>query len=65
MGEERITDSHGQTIGYYRTDKKGRVEVRDKHRRYLGVAKDRGTFDQHGRRVSWAKAPGLLLSGCR
>ena len=61
MAEERITDSHGQTLGYYRTNNKGWVEVRDKHRRYLGVAKDRGTFDEHGRRVSWEKAPGLLL----
>lgn len=62
MSRQVIRDSYSREIGYFNHQSNGDVKVYDRHSKYLGKATDKGTFDSYGKRISFQKAPGLLLA---
>jgi hypothetical protein len=64
MSRQVIRDSYGKEIGYYVEQHNGDIKVYDNKTKYLGEARDDGTFDSYGKKISSSKEPGLLLHSC-
>jgi hypothetical protein len=56
-----IRDSYGKEIGYYQVQANGDIKVYDNKTHYLGEARDDGTFDSYGKKITSSKEPGLLI----
>ena len=56
MAQERITDSHGKTIGFTETNSSGKTTLFDSHSRTLGTEDKSGHVkDNHAQTVCYGK----------